>query len=220
MRIRGTAAWCGLVAVATTAGAAPVPPPPAPSCVAVREQLFLSPMGEPFRAAASAAAPVASWFAGADKNGDGRLTQAEAIADADRFFVRLDLDRNGEIAPVEISDYENRVAPEIRLYQSSGFPGARPPAKAERRSAAKGGRDSGGEIGAGRFAWLNIPQPVAAADLDFNRGISAAEFRSAAAARFRLLDGKGAQALTLATLPPLPPRPSECPPVDSRRRRR
>jgi hypothetical protein len=47
---------------------------------------------------------------------------------------------------------------------------------------------------------LNIPEPVAAADVDFNRGISLAEFRQAAASRFDLLDSAHQGRLTLETL--------------------
>ena len=47
---------------------------------------------------------------------------------------------------------------------------------------------------------LNIPQPVAAADADFNRGVSRDEFREAAAARFTLLDTAHAGRIGLAQL--------------------
>lgn len=216
MRRRATLAIL-LGAIAARAIAAP----PAP-CGYHGEQLFVSPMGEPFRAPDGASPPVAAWFAGADADHDGRLTLPELAADADRFFTLLDLDGNGEIAPAELANYENKVAPEIRLYQSRGFPGGGDPAgtkreQRERRQNSKGGDDYGGELGAGRFAWLNIPEPVAAADLDMNRGVSRAEFRTAAANRFRLIDKAGAGVLTLATLPPLPPRGTPCPPPARRR---
>lgn len=185
-------------------------------------------MGEPFRAAKGEPAPVNAWFAAADADHDGRLTLAEMVADADRFFTRLDLDGDGEIAPEEVAAYENRVAPEIRVYQG-GYSGRGPLGRGDERARdvaermrrnPKGGDVYDGEIGAGRFAWLNIPEPVASADADMNRGVSRAEFRSAAQARFVLLDKAQAKALTLATLPPLPARPSACPPPSAKRRRR
>ena len=177
-------------------------------------------MGEPFRAAAGAPAPVAAWFAAADGDHDGRLTAAELAADANRFFSRLDLDGDGEIAPGELANYENRIAPEIRLYQTTGWPGAEPPTK-RRRGAGDGRRgDPDGRVGAGRYSWFNIPEPVAAADLDMNRGVSREEFRSAALARFALLDKTGAGALTLATLPPLPAQGQPCPPPGGKPRPR
>lgn len=218
-----------LLATATVAPAQPAGAPAgAPVCVDRTEQLFLSPMGEPFRAPAGAPAPLGAWFAAADADHDRRLTAAEMAADADRFFTRLDLDHDGEIAPEEVAIYENRIAPEIRLYQP-GWSGRGPLGRgeeraSERREAArknpKGGDVYDGELGAGRFTWLNIPEPVASADQDFNRGVSRAEFRAAALARFRLLDRDQQKALTLATLPPLPPRPSTCPPPGGRRPRR
>jgi hypothetical protein len=54
-----------------------------------------------------------------------------------------------------------------------------------------------------------MPEPVAAADADFNRAISLAEFREAATARFQLLDKARTGKLTVpmleAMLPKLPP---------------
>ena len=54
--------------------------------------------------------------------------------------------------------------------------------------------------GAARYGLLNIPEPVAAADADFNRGVSLSEFREAARARFQLLDTAHRGGLTLAQL--------------------
>jgi hypothetical protein len=45
-----------------------------------------------------------------------------------------------------------------------------------------------------------MPEPVAAADTDFNRGISVQEFREAAVRRFELLDSKRIGQLTLPQL--------------------
>jgi len=208
------------MAVAMLAAPAIAAPPPAVPCPPPAPQLFISPMGEPFRAAGGAAPPLDAWFAAADANHDGRLTAAEMAADADRLFTRLDSDANGEIAPTELADYENRIAPEIRLYQSTGWPGAGPAAGRKPRSRGRDADDYDGLLGAGRYTWLNIPEPVAAADLDMNRGVTRAEFRSAALARFRLLDKAAAGALTLATLPPLPSRAVPCPAPDGRRPRR
>jgi Ca2+-binding EF-hand superfamily protein len=66
-----------------------------------------------------------------------------------------------------------------------------------------------GPQGAARYALLNIPEPVAAADADFNRAITLAEFKDAALERFQLLDrnhqGKVTLAELEAMLPKLPP---------------
>lgn len=58
-----------------------------------------------------------------------------------------------------------------------------------------------GRQGAGRFSYLDIPEPVSSADSNFNRGVSAAEFIAAAEQRFALLDRNHDGRLTLAELP-------------------
>ena len=63
----------------------------------------------------------------------------------------------------------------------------------------------GGLQGAARYGLLNMPEPVAAADANFDRGISLAEFRQAARERFALLDSAGAGRLSLAQLQALRP---------------
>ena len=76
---------------------------------------FISPMGEPFRPPSSGEAPIARWFAGADRNQDGVLTADEMRADADRFFARLDANHDGQIDPDERRTYEFEIAPEIQV---------------------------------------------------------------------------------------------------------
>ena len=65
-------------------------------------------------------------------------------------------------------------------------------------------------LGAGRFGLLTMPQPVMGADSDLNRGVSAAEFATAAGVRFLLLDtdrdGRLARPELLAQLPKIDPR--------------
>jgi len=171
--------------------------PKLPTCPPPHTQIFLSPMGEPFRAGPGAPYPVADWFAHADADHDGRITLDEMVADADRFFDRLDLDHDGELIPGEVTSYERNIAPEIALYQRDPDPGG--------KKKQKGGRGGyGGPLGAGRYSFLNIPEPVVAADADMNRAVDRAEFRAAARARFAQLDTAGTGALTLATLPRTP----------------
>jgi Ca2+-binding EF-hand superfamily protein len=67
-----------------------------------------------------------------------------------------------------------------------------------------------GPEGAARFGLLNIPEPVAAADTNLNRGVSTDEFRQAAISRFQLLDTNHDGRLTVAELEAL--RPSGPPP--------
>ena len=76
---------------------------------------FISPMGEPFRAHSVTDDTLADWFYGADTDRDGYLTAAEMVADAQRFFAKLDTDHDGELGPDEIAQYEYDVAPEIQV---------------------------------------------------------------------------------------------------------
>ncbi len=167
-------------------------------CRPFAEQLYLSPMGEPFRAPAGQPYPAAAWFAGADADHDGRLTRAEFGADAERFFRRLDTDHDGEIDPPELTAYETDIAPEIRLYDRPSQRWIEGKLSKEERAAVNA---YGGAMGAGRWAQLNIPQPVAAADADYNRGITRDEFRDTAIQRFAML---GTAPLTLAALAKTP----------------
>jgi len=54
--------------------------------------------------------------------------------------------------------------------------------------------------GGARYGLLNIPEPVAAADADFDRAVSRAEFRLAAARRFQLLASGQSGAIRLEQL--------------------
>ena len=165
--------------------------------------LFLSPMGEPFRSGDPAADNVGAWFAAADRDGDGALTLPELRGDAVRFFAVLDGDGDGEIEPAEIARYENEIAPEVQVglqMRGAGVGEWRGRGSRRRRVPVY---DEGLE-GAGRYAFLNIPQPVIAADLDMNRGVSRAEFEQAAGQRFALLDTDRDGRLARAELPALP----------------
>ena len=171
---------------------------------------FISPMGEPFRSSRRNEPPIARWFHQADRNRDGAITVDEMQGDADRFFARLDSSRDGKIDPEEIKVYEWEIAPEIQV--NSEWRRARGEAAEESRQRAEDDEDgprrgdqhdgyrTDGLQGAARYALLNIPQPVASADADFNRLITLEEFRQAASQRFRLLDGDQAGRLTLAQL--------------------
>jgi hypothetical protein len=181
---------------------------------------FISPMGEPFRPRPTGEAPISRWFGQADRNGDAMITPDEMLADADRFFARLDGNGDGQIDPEEIKAYEWEIAPEVQVNSKwkhpRGLPAADPPKDAAFGSGdwerPKGDRHDGYRIdglqGAARYALLNIPQPVASADADFNRLVSQGEFRQAASHRFKLLDSQRLGRLTLQELETrLPTRP-------------
>lgn len=160
---------------------------------------FISPMGEPFRSRSNTDDALTRWFRQADKNGDSVIDAAEMQADADRFFALLDTDHNGEIDPVELNQYELEVAPEIQTaMKTMRGPGGDKKKNREKLDDILG--LTGALQGAARYGLLNIPEPVAAADTDFNRGVSLAEFRLAAARRFEILDTGHSGKLTLQGL--------------------
>jgi hypothetical protein len=172
---------------------------------------FISPMGEPFRARSATDDTLARWFAQADLNGDRVLTVEEMQRDAARFFAILDTDGDREIGPDELVHYEWEVAPDIQVMAKTrrqpGEAAAAPrPFKEDRAELRRRSEQDSAALGihglqgAARYGLLNMPQPVAAADADFNRGISATEFQQAAWARFHLLDHARQGRLTLAEL--------------------
>lgn len=177
-------------------------------------------MGEPFRGPDG----EHRWFTGADGNGDGALTRAEFEADALRFFAVLDRGEDGEIDPDDMQYYETELLPELRVAGSGGGGGPRAGrAGGGRMGGGRGGGGRGGmgggrmggsgqsdgramaammgRQGAGRFSYLDIPEPVVSADSDFNRGVSTQEFVAAADTRFAMLDQNHDGRLTLAELP-------------------
>lgn len=185
-------------------------------------------MGEPFRPESRDESGLTIWFAQADRNHDGRLTLDEMQADADRFFALLDVNHDGEIDPDEIDRYETVVAPEISSgphFAMMGMAGG-PPEGGGRgggqwghgggghhRGGGEGGggrflpRDMDPHQGAGRYGLLDLPEPVTAADTNFNRGVSLDEFRQAAGQRFLALDLDHHGYLTLEGLQHIRPAP-------------
>ena len=167
---------------------------------------FISPMGEPFRSFRQGEPPIARWFGQADRNQDGQIMLDEMHADAERFFKRLDSSRDGKIDPDEIKVYEWEIAPEIQVnsqWRRTRAEAATEPRESgdwRRRGDEHDGYRTNGLQGAARYALLNIPQPVASADADFNRLITLDEFLQAASQRFALLDGDGLGRLTLPQL--------------------
>jgi len=192
--------------------AAPTPDPRPINVVGHAWAPFISPMGEPFRPRNATDDTLARWFNQADADHDGRVTPDEMKADADRFFATLDTDADGQVGPDELIQYEWEFAPDIQLTSRlKRQPGEAAPPKTSadaeksegrRQRRGRGESDwlSGGLQGAARYGLLNMPEPVAAADADFNRAITRAEFEQAALERFRLLDVDRQGALTLAGL--------------------
>jgi hypothetical protein len=171
-------------------------------------QLFISPAGEPFRAPAGAAYPVAAWFAGADADHDGALTRDEFVADSLRFFAVVDADHNGVVDGFEVSAYENHIAPEIVGGAAPGSMRRGP------RGLGQDGEDDAAPRprqqttnmlqGAALFGLIGEPEPVMASDGNFDRRITKDEAIKAAKTRFALLDTDKNGRLTLEELPKTP----------------
>ena len=165
----------------------------------IHRSLFVAPSCKPYRGQPGDPYPVAAWFAEADANHDGRLDRAEYTANFIAYFDVLDSDHDGEIAPAEIRHFESDILPEVQMAspegsfgaseQSSSDDGSSPPTPPERAR------------GASFFGFFGAPEPLIVMDVNFDRGISRAEFAAAAAKSFRQLDGASLGYLTLATLP-------------------
>ena len=176
---------------------------------------FISPMGEPFRPRSNEDDTLGRWFQQADADANGLLTPSEMLADAERFFALLDTDEDGAILPGELISYEWEIAPEIQVNsRKRRARGEAASSNSGRTDAPGAGRQLGGYDpralqGAARYALLNMPQPVAAADSNFDRAVTLDEFRRAAEQRFKLLDRGGSNQLTLIGLQALLPAPKE-----------
>ena len=197
--------------------------PPKPITVTgYRWAPFLSPMGEPFRSRTPDDDPFARWFHQADGDQDGMLTADEMRADAERFFAALDVNRDGRIDSEERMTYESKIAPEVQV--NSDWKRTRQETAAEAGSGDDSDRGNrrrrwsneidgyqlDGLQGAARYGLLNLPEPVAGADANFDRFVSLDEFRRAASYRFQLLDRDRSGRLTLKNLEVLlPSRPKE-----------
>lgn len=213
---------------AAVAGCAPHPTPhPGGPPERGRGQLFISPMGEPFRSTLRPGAAQSLWFDGIDHDATGRITLAAFQRDAARFFAVLDRGKDGEIDPGDLDYYETVLVPEIRVAGGGASPGG----PRARGGDGRGGRSGGGpggraggspgmqfgsgdagdktaaasrvreRQGAARFGFFDLPEPVIAADLSGNRGVDRAEFAQAATTRFAALDRNHDGVLSRGELP-------------------
>lgn len=204
--------------------AAQTTPPPKPKALT---QLFVSPMGEPFRAANGEAYPSEAWFKEADTNGDGAVDKAEFLADAQRFFKTLDTDGDGVLEEAEITTYETRIVPEVQIgtnapdrtaaidpYADYRSADGSPPevhrdsmsriADERQADAQKAANRLAARRGAGIFGYIDQPEPVRAADTNIDFRVSLREWMAAAAKRFDQLDVKRDGKLMMANLPKTP----------------
>jgi hypothetical protein len=182
--------WAGVAALALLAagcmggGGGPPPGfdddepdgPPRP-----RVQLFVSPSGQPFRAADDQPYPSAAWFVAADTDHDGRLTRAEFRADADAWLRVLDKDGDGQVGMPEVTRWEEELVPEILRGGRAGM---------GRQALSHNQLDSRRD-GAAAYSLINEPHPIRGADTDFSMTVSPREWTAAADRRFAILDADG-----------------------------
>jgi len=185
-----------------------------------RRQTFIAPSGEPFRVYGDVPYPIAQWFAGADKNSDGKLVFAEFEADFMRFFDQLDTNHDGVIDAQERAHYENAVAPETiggTVAGGGGEDGGGKSFDPDTQSwQDKDDSDDSNEdkvfrgkkvaygrsvLGAARYDLLGLPEPVAAMDMQVRGRISHNDAHDAATLRFNQLDAAHRGYLTLDSLP-------------------
>ncbi len=191
-------------------------------------QLFISLSGQPFRAEPGQPYPSAAWFAQADTDHDGRLTRAEARADAAAFFRKLDANHDGVIDSFEVGDYEQKMVPEILGAYFGGGPRRDEAPGGPEGGGSRGGRgggprgggpgrggppgrgdgpgsgDGGGFEGAAPYEMTNEPEPVAAADLDLSGRITLDEFLRTVDRRFDEIDKSHSGSIARADLPKTP----------------
>ena len=168
---------------------------------------FLSPMGEPFRRSPEGKDGAAVWFAQADSDHDGALSPDEMQKDAGRFFAALDLNHDGEIDPAELVNYETVVAPPM-VRMAGGMKPVRSDAEGRRVADMHQGSGGGFPEDDGnhpRTGLQGVPEPVAMADTNLNRGVSVQEFAAAAGRRFLALDSSHDGKLTPEELRNAPP---------------
>ncbi len=171
--------------------------------------VFFSPSGEPFRAAKGDPYPVMTWFNRVDTDHDGRISHDEFVADAVAFFAKLDINHDNYISSPENTRYENEIAPEItrmdpRIQQPKII-------REESDQSADQGNDlpNGGKyikqiLGAAQYGLIDEPQPIRAADANFDFRISMDEWLNATEERFKLLDRNGDGYITPEELPKTP----------------
>lgn len=197
-----------LVAVFATisfaAGAAAQTPPQNPGAI------FITPMGQPFRAAPeSATAPVLLWLAHADTDQDQKISRDEFVTEAMAFFTgALDANSDGAVTSVESTAFWRAEAPEL-LNMRSAAPATTPQQRRRdnRGSGARGALDAdSSQPGSPRTApqrargradasnpyaeiMLGVAaEPVMSCDRDFSRRIDVTEFQACAERRFFELD--------------------------------
>ena len=183
-----------------------------------RGSLFISPCGWPYRAAPGDPYPVVVWFTAVDRDHDGYLEKSELRAEAATFFGFLDSNHDGVIDIDEVNAYERVLVPEILRGRPQAAAGAQI-FLAQMGGGGGGGGHAGRHrgapkspsrtpdavqsemVGAAPYGLLAEPEPVTAADTEFNGRITLAEFLAAADRRFDVLDIKQTGKIAFEDLP-------------------
>ena len=162
--------------------------------------VYISLMGEPFRAGDAKDSPFDQWFKLADGNGDGAISGLEFRSDAEAFFATLDANGDKIIDADEMAGYEQmapgrtRAAGGMAAEGSSSRPTPKSSAPVEKGQVAlvtTGDAPSATRIhpgGAPSVSFANVPQPVAMADLNLDRRVTLEEFTKTASRRFTNYD--------------------------------
>jgi hypothetical protein len=142
-----------------------------------RPQVAVTPNGEPLPQIPGpdgCRSALATWFAAADKNGDGQLDAAELRADAERWFAKADYDGNGEITADELTVVRLGINPLPELEPDLG----------SRRGGGPGnGPRGGGPEDRSQIRSQSQVDPVMAADANADFRVTKAEFLAYVAAK-------------------------------------
>ena len=176
--------------------------------IGLTQNVFFSPSGQPFRSAANQPYPVAAWVAQADTDKDGKISHDEFLADAIAFYDKLDVNHDNYINSPENTRYESQVAPEIqridpRIKQPTQRTQAPDPDMGVNQDPT-GGRYRKQIIGATQYGLIDEPQPVRAADANFDFRVSKDEWINATNQRFTILDRNEDGFITADEMPKTP----------------
>ncbi len=131
------------------------------------EPLTGGPLGEP-----SCEAALGGWFARVDADHSGAIDEGEFLADANRQFAAMDLDKNGALTPDELARYRapyiNPNALRGRDYEDQG----------------RGARDEG----RGPPPQEDVEDPVMVADTALRNRVTRDDFLGYARRNFAALD--------------------------------
>jgi Ca2+-binding EF-hand superfamily protein len=127
-----------------------------------------------------------------------------------RFFDTLDLNHDGYINSPENTRYENQVAPEIqrmdpRIQQPKVIQhDYDPDMDANQDQEPNGGKYIKQIVGASQYGLIDEPQPIRAADANFDFRVSKDEWLAASNQRFTILDRNRDGFITANELPQTP----------------